>query len=53
VVDAGINSAVPAEVTTDLDGNPRFVDDAGVAGSGRGGPPVVDMGAYERQPDTD
>jgi WD40 repeat protein/serine/threonine protein kinase len=52
VVDAGINSAVPAEVTTDLDGNSRFVDDAGVADSGLGDPPVVDMGAHERQPDS-
>ncbi|MCH8825269.1 MAG: hypothetical protein IH984_17370, partial [Planctomycetes bacterium] len=47
--DAGINSAVPKGVTTDLDGNPRFVDDAGIADSGSGTPPLVDMGAYERQ----
>lgn len=50
--DAGINSAVPGSVTTDLDGNPRFVDDAGVADSGSGDPPRVDMGAYERQIDS-
>jgi hypothetical protein len=35
-LDAGNDAAVPAEVTSDLDGNPRFV---------RG----VDMGAYELQ----
>jgi parallel beta-helix repeat protein len=34
-IDAGDNDAVPADVTTDLDGNPRIVND------------VVDMGAYE------
>ncbi len=53
--DAGDNDAVPEGVTTDLDGNPRFVDDAGVADTGNpgdAGPPVVDMGAYERQVDS-
>ncbi|MHC4647808.1 MAG: right-handed parallel beta-helix repeat-containing protein, partial [Planctomycetota bacterium] len=48
-VDAGDNNAVPAGVTTDLDGNPRFVDDANVPDTGIGTPPIVDMGAYERQ----
>jgi hypothetical protein len=47
--DAGDNDAVPLGVTVDLDDNPRFVDDAGVADSGNGTPPIVDMGAYERQ----
>jgi predicted outer membrane repeat protein len=51
-VDAGMNDAVPPEVTTDLDGNPRFVDDTGVPDSGSGTPPIVDMGAYERQEDS-
>ena len=36
-IDAGDNSAVPPEVTTDLDGNPRIVNG------------IVDMGAYEYQ----
>jgi uncharacterized repeat protein (TIGR01451 family) len=40
-IDAGDNSAVPASVTTDLDGNPRI---SGIPGSAR-----VDMGAYEEQ----
>jgi hypothetical protein len=51
-VDAGDNDAVPVGTTTDLDGNARFVDDAGVIDSGNGTPPVVDMGAYERQMDS-
>ncbi|UCF44105.1 MAG: DUF4982 domain-containing protein [Planctomycetota bacterium] len=46
-VDAGNNAAVG--VSTDLDGNPRFVDDTGVADTGSGTAPIVDMGAYERQ----
>ena len=43
-IDAGLNSAVPPGVTTDLDGNPRFVDFTGR------GAAIVDMGAYEVQP---
>ena len=46
-IDAGDNTAVPAEVTTDLDGNPRFADIPGVADTGSGTAPIVDMGAYE------
>ena len=46
-VDAGNNAAVPASVTTDLDGNPRFVDIPTVPDTGNGAPPIVDMGAYE------
>ncbi len=42
-IDAGLNSAVPAGVFTDLDGNPRFVDFTGR------GTAIVDMGAYEVQ----
>ena len=37
-IDAGSNDAVPSDVTTDLDGNPRIVNG------------TVDMGAYERGP---
>ena len=51
-VDAGNNAAVPAGVTTDLADNPRFVDDTGMADSGAGTAPIVDMGAYERQSDS-
>ena len=48
-IDAADNTAVPAGTTTDLDGEPRFVDDPDTIDSGNGGPPVVDMGAYEFQ----
>ncbi len=48
-IDAGNNNAVPAGITTDLDGNPRFVDDPDTVDTGLGDPPVVDMGAYEFQ----
>ncbi|MCY3018454.1 MAG: tandem-95 repeat protein [Planctomycetota bacterium] len=40
-IDAGDNTAVPAGVTADLDGNRRIDNVSGVN-------PVVDMGAYER-----
>ena len=46
-IDAGNNGAVPAGVSTDLDGRPRFVDVPGIPDSGNGTPPIVDMGAYE------
>jgi hypothetical protein len=53
-IDAGDNAAVPEDITVDLDGNPRFVDDPGTpdcqqAPGECGDPPVVDMGAYELQ----
>jgi len=53
-IDAGNNTAVPPGITTDLDGNPRFVDDPVTpdcpqAPGTCGDPPVVDMGAYEFQ----
>jgi len=46
-IDAGNNAAVPPGVTTDLDGNSRFVDIPTVPDTGSGTPPIVDMGAYE------
>ncbi|MCB0178280.1 MAG: choice-of-anchor D domain-containing protein, partial [Anaerolineae bacterium] len=49
-VDAGDNSAISA--ATDLAGNNRFYDDAGVADTGSGTAPLVDMGAYEKQTNT-
>jgi hypothetical protein len=49
-IDAGNNTAVPPEITTDLDGNPRFRDDPCTEDTGLGDPPIVDMGAYEFQP---
>jgi hypothetical protein len=36
-------------ITTDQDGNPRFYDVPGIADTGVGPAPVVDMGAHERQ----
>jgi hypothetical protein len=49
-VDSGNNAPVPAGVTTDVAGLPRFFDDPGVVDTGAGTPPIVDMGAYERIP---
>ena len=51
-IDAGDNTALPIGIITDLDGNPRFVDDpntpnTGVPGNGFN--EIVDMGAYELQ----
>jgi len=46
-IDAGDNSAVPAGITADLDGKPRFSDDPDTTDTGNGTPPIVDMGAYE------
>ena len=49
-IDAADNTAVPKGIDTDLDGNPRFVDDPDTEDTGFGDPPIVDMGAYEFQP---
>ncbi len=49
LIDAGDNSAVPQNTLFDLDGNDRFVDDPDTPDTGRGEPPIVDMGAYEFQ----
>jgi hypothetical protein len=46
-IDAGDNTAVPAGVTTDLAGNPRFIDSLISPDTGNGTPPIVDMGAHE------
>jgi hypothetical protein len=51
-IDAGDNTAVPPWLLTDLDGNPRLVDDAGMPDDGFGTSPIVDMGAYEFQGET-
>jgi predicted outer membrane repeat protein len=51
-VDAGNNAAVPGSLTTDLAGQARFIDDPAVADTGAGTAPIVDMGAYERNPPT-
>ncbi len=49
-IDAADNLAVPVGITTDLDGDPRFIDDPATTDTGNGAPPIVDMGAYEFQP---
>jgi predicted outer membrane repeat protein len=50
-IDSGDNSAHGLTgITTDLDGNPRFVDIPSIPDTGVGPSPVVDMGAFERQP---
>jgi hypothetical protein len=51
-IDAGNNTAVPSEITTDLAEQVRFVDDPFMPDSGNPGTPPrpeVDMGAYEHQ----
>ncbi len=47
-IDAADTTAVPGDITTDLDGNPRFIDDPATADTGNG-VCHVDMGAYEFQ----
>ena len=46
-IDAGDNTAFPTGITTDRDGNPRFLDVASLPDTGNGTPPIIDMGAYE------
>ena len=51
-IDAGDNTAMPAGIVTDLDGNPRFVDDPNSPNlglPGNGFVEIMDMGAYEFQ----
>ena len=38
---------MPEDITTDLDGNPRFLDIPETPDTGNGDTPIVDMGAYE------
>lgn len=46
-IDAGSNSLVPIDMTTDRDNAARFWNDPDTPDTGEGTPPVVDMGAYE------
>jgi hypothetical protein len=46
-IDAGDNTAVPQDITTDLDGNPRFLEIPETPDTGNGDLPIVDIGAYE------
>ncbi len=49
-IDAGDSDALPPEVLTDLAGEARFVDDPSTPDTGRGTPPIVDIGCHEFQP---
>jgi predicted outer membrane repeat protein len=49
-IDAGDNSAVDSNVTTDLQRRTRFADDPKTHDRGAGHAPIVDIGAYEFQP---
>jgi hypothetical protein len=62
-IDAGRNASVPSDaadldgngitrkpITVDLDDIPRFADDRAVRDTGDGLAPIVDLGAYERDP---
>ncbi len=46
-IDAADNTAVPVDIITDLDGNPRFLEIPETPDTGNGTLPIVDMGAYE------
>jgi|GEM_PF-1533643 len=46
-IDAGNNNAVPDDIRRDLTGKTRFINDPNTADTGKGQPPLVDMGAYE------
>ncbi len=46
-IDAGNNRAIPDFVATDADGRVRFHDDPDTPDTGRGTPPLADIGAYE------
>lgn len=48
-IDAANNALLPLTSTTDLDGNPRFQDDAASPDTGVGPAPIADLGAYELQ----
>ena len=48
-IDAGDNSSLPPETTSDLNRGSRFVNELLAADLGAGVPPLADMGAYEYQ----
>jgi hypothetical protein len=48
-IDAGNSGQVPAGITLDHAGDPRFSDILTVPDTGSGAPPVVDIGAFESQ----
>lgn len=48
-IDRGNNTAVPADLQFDLDGNPRFRDDPLTRNLGVGVGPIIDFGPFEFQ----
>ncbi len=48
-IDAADSWAVPPDIETDLDANPRFVDEPDTEDTGAGRCPFIDMGAFEYQ----
>lgn len=50
-IDVGNNNVIPAYINTDLDGKSRQYDDPATPDEGNGTAPIVDMGAYEFQPE--
>ncbi len=46
-IDAADSSLIPANITLDLAGNPRFFDAYGVVNTGSGTPNYLDIGAFE------
>ncbi|MFO0826747.1 MAG: right-handed parallel beta-helix repeat-containing protein [Phycisphaerales bacterium] len=48
-IDSGNGTAWSVALTTDVLGNPRFVDDPSIPNGGVGTPPFLDRGAYEVQ----
>jgi hypothetical protein len=51
-IDAADNTVVPLWVTSDFDGQLRVVDDPNTIDTGNGMAPIVDMGAFEVQPES-
>jgi hypothetical protein len=46
-IDAGDNTSVPAQITTDIEGFDRFFDAPLKTDTGNGSAPIVDIGVYE------
>ncbi len=51
-IDAADNTAVPVDITIDLDSNPRYIEDPNTPDTGLGDCLIVDMGSYEFQEGT-
>jgi hypothetical protein len=52
-IDAASNTYMPKDIDTDLDDNPRFIEDPNTPDTGLGDCPMVDMGSYEFQEGTE